>query len=361
MMPADVILQTARGRLVLADAGGKALYSHAPDAKAGRPTCLGDCAAAWPFLKAPADARPFGDWTVVTREDGGRQWALRGRPLYTSAKDEAPGDLKGDGADGAWHAVFHNPEEGLRLPDGFAVQELPDAGGLALVDARGMTLYVSDMLGAEGVNGSDRPCVTGEPCWLPAVAPALANPMGDFTLLARPDGQRQWAYKGQALYGFGGDTVPGDVQGAGIDARRRAALVARYFRPAEVIVRRDEARNLMLTTPDGMTVYARERLSSRNGHHLRRKVFSNVPQTRGPLGCEGDCTRDWRPLLAPADARSADYWRVVVRADGSRQWAYQGFPLYTYAGDHQPGEVTGNDVIQYDTPAEASFWRFVVP
>jgi hypothetical protein len=34
---------------------------------------------------------------------------------------------------------------------------------------------------------------------------------------------------------------------------------------------------------------------------------------------------------------------VVTRSDGSKQWAYQGYPLYSYAGE-APRQVTGDAV-----------------
>jgi hypothetical protein len=33
-----------------------------------------------------------------------------------------------------------------------------------------------------------------------------------------------------------------------------------------------------------------------------------------------------------------------VRPDGTRQWVYQGYPLYTYQGDKNPGDMNGNDI-----------------
>ena len=42
--------------------------------------------------------------TIVTRDDGSKMWALKGKPLYTFAKDTKPGDTTGDGfLNGAWH------------------------------------------------------------------------------------------------------------------------------------------------------------------------------------------------------------------------------------------------------------------
>ncbi len=45
-----------------------------------------------------------GLFTVITRDDGGKQWAYKGKPLYTWQKDQKPGDITGDGfLNGAWH------------------------------------------------------------------------------------------------------------------------------------------------------------------------------------------------------------------------------------------------------------------
>src|SRR5262245_12584567 len=49
------------------------------------------CLIKHPPLHAPASAVPVGKWAVVMRDDGIRQWAYDGEPLYTSIKDQAPG------------------------------------------------------------------------------------------------------------------------------------------------------------------------------------------------------------------------------------------------------------------------------
>ena len=47
---------------------------------------------------APADAKPFGKWSVIARADGSKQWAMKGKPLYTFVKDDGPGSVGGYGA-----------------------------------------------------------------------------------------------------------------------------------------------------------------------------------------------------------------------------------------------------------------------
>ena len=101
MAPAKTA-DTAKGK-ALVDAKGMTLYVFDKDA-AGKSNCNGPCATNWPPLMAAADAKASGDWTVVTRDDGGKMWAYKGKPLYTWTKDTKPGDITGDGFNnGVWH------------------------------------------------------------------------------------------------------------------------------------------------------------------------------------------------------------------------------------------------------------------
>ncbi len=63
----------------------------------------GRCATNWPPLMANADAKASGDWSIVTRDDGGKQWAYKAKPLYAWSKDTKPGDVTGDGFNSVWH------------------------------------------------------------------------------------------------------------------------------------------------------------------------------------------------------------------------------------------------------------------
>ena len=101
-MPAGVReMKAASGSTVLADAKGMTLYTFAKDT-AGVSNCNDNCAKNWPPLMAAADAKPAGNWTVVTRADGTRQWAYKGMALYTWIKDTKAGDTSGDGVGGVW-------------------------------------------------------------------------------------------------------------------------------------------------------------------------------------------------------------------------------------------------------------------
>jgi len=89
---------------MLTNPAGMTLYTFDKDA-GGKSACNGPCAGNWPPLMAMADAKASGDWTIITRDDGSKQWAYKGKPLYAWSKDQKPGDMTGDGFNGAWHAV----------------------------------------------------------------------------------------------------------------------------------------------------------------------------------------------------------------------------------------------------------------
>ena len=90
----------------LVDSAGMTLYTFDKDAAgSGKSSCNGPCAVNWPPLKAAAADRASGDWSVVVRDDGSRQWAYKGRPLYLWIKDQKPGDKTGDGVNKVWHVA----------------------------------------------------------------------------------------------------------------------------------------------------------------------------------------------------------------------------------------------------------------
>lgn len=91
---------------VLTDAKGMSLYTFDKDMD-GKSACNGPCATNWPALKAEASDAAGDGYTIITRDDGSKQWAHKGKPLYTFSKDTKPGDITGDGfLNGAWHLAM---------------------------------------------------------------------------------------------------------------------------------------------------------------------------------------------------------------------------------------------------------------
>lgn len=90
----------------LVDAKGMTLYTFDRDpAGSGKSVCVDQCAKAWPPLVAAGDAKPVGEYTVITRSDGTKQWAYKGKPLYTWVKDTKPGDMTGEGFRNIWRVA----------------------------------------------------------------------------------------------------------------------------------------------------------------------------------------------------------------------------------------------------------------
>jgi predicted lipoprotein with Yx(FWY)xxD motif len=94
---------------------GMTLYIFKADTKdSGKSTCNGDCATNWPPYVLEADetleqdSAAGGTVTMITRDDGTKQVAYNGWPLYYFAGDKAAGDASGQGlAEGKW--VIANP------------------------------------------------------------------------------------------------------------------------------------------------------------------------------------------------------------------------------------------------------------
>ena len=93
---------------ILHDAGGMTLYTYDPDAT-GRSVCTGPCAKVWPPAMATAGAVAHGPLDLAVREDGRRQWAIHGHPLYGYVADVTPGQASGDGVNGRWHIAHITP------------------------------------------------------------------------------------------------------------------------------------------------------------------------------------------------------------------------------------------------------------
>ena len=91
--------------LHLTDTSGKTLYYFTKDTS-GKSACTGTCIAAWPPFSADTVTAPSvlktGDFSPVSREDGMKQTAFMGRPLYYYSGDTKPGDIRGEGFNNIW-------------------------------------------------------------------------------------------------------------------------------------------------------------------------------------------------------------------------------------------------------------------
>ena len=101
--PAVQTVETGKGEVVAAE-NGMTLYTYKKDEK-GESYCYDKCATNWPPYLGDASAKAEGDYTLVDRKDGKKQWALKGMPLYFFVKDAKKGDATGDGVGKVWDAA----------------------------------------------------------------------------------------------------------------------------------------------------------------------------------------------------------------------------------------------------------------
>jgi predicted lipoprotein with Yx(FWY)xxD motif len=383
----DLGKQTAafllRDEIVFANEKGMTLYTYVPDvAGSGKSACVAECTAKWKPFAAPSGFKPTGAWSTITREDGFKQVALAGKPIYTFVDDVDPGSVHGNspaktGArriDGAgrvvgggnrgsgvrgvtpdvplpaeWKTANAFPIAGIETPSGIQVREVPDAAGVVLANHEGRSLYA--------FNGAPKKAPVGG-SWKAAPAPQFAKKIGDFDFITRADGIKQWTYQGKALYTYEFDTASGDAYGIGQDAKFDIAAVSRFYMPATVKMQHTPGQGKVMATAEGQTLYRREGhiIQSGGGRSLRRGNPAR-PAVGRDIGtdprCSAECLVSWKPFLAPADAQSQGFWTVATRADGQKQWVYQGYAMWTYTGDRKPGDMNGNDDYQYafaDTP-----------
>jgi predicted lipoprotein with Yx(FWY)xxD motif len=100
---ADAPAKISGGALIAAN--GMTLYTFDADkAGSGKSARNGPCAGLWPPLIAAAD-QASGEYSGVTRDDGARQLAYKGKPLYFYKADQKAGDRTGDNFKDVWHII----------------------------------------------------------------------------------------------------------------------------------------------------------------------------------------------------------------------------------------------------------------
>ena len=88
---------------VLVNPAGMTLYTFDRDVGgSGKSVCNGPCATNWPPYMVTGAGASSAAFQVITRDDGSKQWAYQGKPLYTWIKDTKPGDRTGDGFQNVW-------------------------------------------------------------------------------------------------------------------------------------------------------------------------------------------------------------------------------------------------------------------
>jgi predicted lipoprotein with Yx(FWY)xxD motif len=323
------------------------------------------CAVNWPPLYAEENAEESGDFTIIERDDGSRQWAYNDLPLYFWHEDLAQGDTNGEGIGNVWYVARPEP---VALADSaigsvFAgtgpVFGVTDDGSKSdtRVDRRGFTLYVfdNDVNDTDGDGLGDSDCNGGcAVIWPPLYAEKGAHATGDFSIIERDDETLQWAFKGEPLYFFNNDTVAGDINGDQVNNIWHSARPAplQLFSTADPYGEIFTARGSIadVTGSGGKA----ETSSDRTGfsvYTFENDAADSEGDGIGDSDCNGNCAVNWPPLFAQESDIAGGDFGIIERDDTSLQWTYKGEPLYFWAADRNPGDLGGI----YDT------WHEVQP
>ena len=105
------VAETDLGEIVV-DGAGMTLYMFTPDSP-NTSTCEGQCLRLWPPLAGEPAAGTGIDEALLgsfVRSDGTTQASYNDWPLYYWVGDKNPGDISGQGVDGAWYVLGPNGE-----------------------------------------------------------------------------------------------------------------------------------------------------------------------------------------------------------------------------------------------------------
>lgn len=310
------------------------------------------CTDLWPPVFAADDAKSIGKWTVVNRKDDTTQWAYEEQPLYISVLDSEPGDVFGGttrkyGGDSPANRVPVGPP--ARIPPGFAVKTT--TVGRLLTTDKNFSVYAYDKDTAD-TSMCDTDCAR---TWDPVAAPAMARAQGEWSVIERSPGVRQWAFRNKPLYRNVLDQRSWSLEGSDVPGwsnvyTQMAPPVPENFTVQDTLV------GQVLADSRGMTIYTYicgddsiDQLSCEHPNDTQvyrlamcggdtEKCLENWPYVRADVGTKSN-SRAWSVISI--DPKTG-HLSAAEQTDALSVWAYRDRPVYTFGGDQKPGDVDGD-------------------
>lgn len=311
------------------------------------------CEQLWPPVLAPADAKPVGKWTIVKRTNGQSQWAYDDYPVYTSDRDRKAGDVLGGtnaisgGAAGIVRQPIGPPPD---APPELAV--VPFRTGHMLTNHKGFSVYTSDA-DEPGKSNCKDACLSD---WNPVLAPQTAKPKGDWSVVERSPGIKQWAYRSKPLYTYIHEKRTRSVTGSDVPGWRNAFTQRALAPPADFTVQ-DSRIGQVLADANGKTIY----LYACNDDALDQQTCDHPdsPQAYRLAICgnfDPKVCQQTFPYVkaAPGAKAESKLWSVMTidpntgrraeagQAGAMQVWAYRERPVYTFGDDRKPGDANGD-------------------
>lgn len=327
------------------------------------------CIDLWQPKLAPADAKPVGSWTIVKRSDGKTQWAYDGLPLYTSDRDREPGNVFG-----GTKAILVGEQGAVRFPIGPPsdvppeLEIAPFRTGHILITNKGYSVYSSD---ADAPNKSN----CGDEClkqWAPVAAPQIAKPHGEWTIVERSPGIRQWAYRGKPLYTYRLEKRTRSMTGSDNPGWRNVFTQRAYAPPSDFTVQ-DSRIGQVLADANGKTIYLYH--CNDDAPDQQSCDHPDAPQQYRLAICgnfDPKVCQQTFPYVKAQPGAKADsaLWSVIdidpntgKRATRGQNgaisvWAYRDRPVYTYGEDEKPGDANGDNYGEFNGARNGfkAFW-----
>jgi predicted lipoprotein with Yx(FWY)xxD motif len=311
------------------------------------------CTTMWPPFLADSRAKPIGKWSIVSRADGKLQWAYNKLPLYTFFLDQRAGDVLGARSDkrGLDSPVLRLPVgPAPDVPPGFAVKTM--STGRLLVTEQGFSVYYSDRDTPQRSN-CDADCAD---TWVPLLGPASVLPHGEWTLVERSVGVRQWAFRHHPLYRYRLDADQHRFTGSDVPGWHNVYTQRAPAPPADFTVQ-DTSAGQVLADRLGMSIYTYfcgdDGLDQLGCDHPSESQVYRLAMCGA--GVSERCERTFPYVTASENAKSTSRaWSVMFidpksgrrarRGDPGalRIWTFRDRPVYTYSGDHQPGDINAD-------------------
>ncbi len=308
------------------------------------------CLDLWPAVLADKDSKPVGKWTIVERDDGALQWAYDGYALYTSVLDEKPGQVNGGHSQRPGEVGVRRPVEApAMVPPQFRVNAI--LTGRILQTRDNYSVYASSKDGPDKSN-CNAACLRQ---WAPIQAPAYAQPRGEFGIIERSPGIRQWTFRKQPLYTHIGEPF---ARMFGSDEPGWYNVYMQYtpLPPADFTVQ-DSPTGRVLADREGKTVYmyncADDALDQQACDHPDapqeyrftvcgggdpKRCLERFPYVEVSEGVTSNSLLWTAMWIDPMTGRKA----AAGQPGAKHVWAYRNRPVYTHYRDRGPGDMTAD-------------------
>jgi predicted lipoprotein with Yx(FWY)xxD motif len=331
------------------------------------------CEQLWPPVLAPADAKPIGKWSIVKRKNGQTQWAYDDYPVYTSDLDRKPGDVLGGS-----NAISGGAAGIVRRPIGPTPDAPPELAvvpfrtGHMLTTHKGFSVYTSDA-DEPGKSNCKGECLSD---WNPVLAPQTAKPKGDWSVVERSPGIKQWAYRDKPLYTYIHEKRTRSVTGSDIPGWRNA-FTQRALPPPQDFTVQDSRIGQVLADANGKTIYLYacndDALDQQTCDHpgspqaYRMAICGNFdpkvcqqtfPYVKASPGAKAESSLWSVMTIDPDTGRRVEAGQEADQAGAIQVWAYRERPVYTYGDDRKPGDANGDSFGEFNGQRNGfrAFW-----